>query len=185
MGATPIYHDTPTPDFDAAAGYPPAAIKTELGRRLYARMLERGWNQSELARSAGLGRDSISVYIRGKSMPGPGHLDALCKALEITPDDLMPGIHAATANRHGGSTGDSVPLEIRQVGAGKVWLKLNRAVSLDQAAKILAILDPDSRENEPPIANEPGTAADAKAKFCMEGPGVSVQLGGGKKRRAA
>ena len=36
---------------------PKALTKQEFGRRLQARMLEKEWNQSDLARASGLGRD--------------------------------------------------------------------------------------------------------------------------------
>ena len=41
--------------------------KQEFGRRVYALMMEKPWTQSELARASGLGRDSISQYVRGKA----------------------------------------------------------------------------------------------------------------------
>ena len=61
------------------------------------KLMERGWNQSELAhRTAPLlphsrvGRDNISKWIRGKVLPLPHHLAALCKVLECEPPDLLP-----------------------------------------------------------------------------------------------
>ena len=52
-------------------------------------MLDRGWNQSELARRADMGRDNVSGYINGKNLPGPKHLKALANALGVSPDELI------------------------------------------------------------------------------------------------
>ena len=50
---------------------PKSLTKQEFGKRLYSLMVERGWQQSDLARAAGIGRDSVSTYMRGHSLPGP------------------------------------------------------------------------------------------------------------------
>jgi len=81
------------------------AVYAEFGRRLQARMIQLGWNQSELSRRATeclprtakgqvqghtLGRDRISSYIRGKYLPRPEGLEAIAKALQCKPVDLLP-----------------------------------------------------------------------------------------------
>ena len=64
--------------------------KQEFGRRLYQQLLSQQINQSELARRSGLGRDSISQYVRGRSVPTPQNLEKIAEALQIEPDDLFP-----------------------------------------------------------------------------------------------
>lgn len=61
------------------------------GRRLYELMMAKGWNQSELARRAGLERHDVSYYIRGGDYPTPRHMKGLAAALGVTPRDLIPG----------------------------------------------------------------------------------------------
>ncbi|MCQ4160834.1 helix-turn-helix transcriptional regulator [Roseomonas sp. GC11] len=144
MSATPVYHSSePLADFDASAGYPPDSIKAEVGRRIAERLRTKGWNQSDLAREAGIGRDNVSTYVRGKSLPGPKILAAIAKALDCTAEDLAPGIHGATAaGRPGGAALAAPPLEIRQVSdsSGEVWVRMHRRMSLEQAMRIMAIL---------------------------------------------
>ncbi len=80
-------------------------VYAEFGRRLQARMIQLGWNQSELSRRAtaylprptkgqvqgyNLGRDRISSYVRGKYLPRPEALEAIAKALQCKPVDLLP-----------------------------------------------------------------------------------------------
>jgi transcriptional regulator with XRE-family HTH domain len=116
----------------------PAEItKIEFGRKLQQLHIDRGWNQSDLARAAGLGRDAISTYINGRSFPEPKSLRALADALQVPPDDLLPNSVALAMKQ------DPAPvLEIRQTAGhpDKVYLRVNRIVSLDQAAQIFNIL---------------------------------------------
>jgi transcriptional regulator with XRE-family HTH domain len=101
----------------------------------------KGWNQSELARRAavyvpegGMGRDVISTYVRGKSLPGPIHLTAICKALGVEPDDLLPSRGMPSAGA------DSPPLDMRDIGEGKVWLRINQSVDWSVAVRIINVL---------------------------------------------
>ena len=71
--------------------------KQEFGRRLYQQLLSQQINQSELARRSGLGRDSISQYVRGRSVPTPQNLEKIAEALQIEPDDLFPNYSAQAA----------------------------------------------------------------------------------------
>ena len=70
--------------------------KQEFGRRIYSLMLKKGMRQSDLARAADLPRDSISVYIRGRSLPTPLSLQKLAGALGVKAEDLLPN-HVETA----------------------------------------------------------------------------------------
>ncbi len=121
---------------------PKDAVKVEFARRLQAAMVQKGWRQSELARRAEaflpkgkkFGRDSISLYIRGKTLPGPVFLEALCKALGKEPDELLPtrGMPAAgEANP---------PLDVKDMNDGNVWLRVNQAVPWDIALEIMRLL---------------------------------------------
>ncbi len=124
---------------------PKDTVKIEFARRLQAAMVAKGWRQSELARRAEgylpggkkFGRDSISLYIRGKTLPGPVLLEALCKALDKTPEDLLPtrGMpHAGDANP---------PLDVKDLSDGNVWLRINQAVPWGKALEIMRILKGD------------------------------------------
>lgn len=111
-------------------GAPPEAVKTEFARRVQAAMVNKGWNQSELARRASLhmpdkkfGRDNVSNYIRGTSMPGPTHLNALARALGMpSADDKAP------------------PLDVKDLTDGRAWLRVNQAVDWQVAMQIVALL---------------------------------------------
>lgn len=125
-------------------GAPAEAIKADFARRLQGALNSKGWNQSDLARAADIGRDSVSVYLRGKSLPGPKHLTSISKALGVEPDDLLPGVEDAATAR-----GGLAAMEITQTtAAGRVWLKVNRSVSLKQLAEIIRILDSEPAGEE-------------------------------------
>lgn len=129
---------------DAGTDISPTHLtKQEFGRRLQNLMIEKGWNQSELARRAGLGRDAISTYVRGRSFPEPINLKKVADALSVNPHDLLPNtVEWAMAN-------DEHPaLEIKQSAThpDKVWIRVNQLVSFAQAAIIFNALHRNQEE---------------------------------------
>lgn len=124
---------------------PRALTKQEFGRRLHKLMLERDWNQSDLARAADVGRDMVSSYINGKRFPTPTSLNKLAKALDVSRDELLPnGMMSALDD-------ENPAIELKQaVGhPGKAWLRINRAMSFGTASKIVALIhEEDQAEKE-------------------------------------
>lgn len=131
------------PRADASAPQTPADVNREFARRLNAMMIERGWNQSELARQAAhhmpegkdFGRDCVSGYIRGLNVPQPVRLKALCAALGCDPDDLLPsrGVPSVDTRRP--------EIEMRALPGGKAHLRIDKAVSLKLALKIMSMIE--------------------------------------------
>ena len=107
-------------------------IAPDFGQRLASILQRKNWNQSDLARASGLGRDSISTYVRGMVFPDPKNLKKLADALGCSVSELVPGRDPQPDN-------DAI-FEIRQTSDGRVFVKINQSVSLDQAAKIFSIL---------------------------------------------
>lgn len=116
---------------------PKELSKLEFGRRLNKLMLDRGWNQSDLARAAGLGRDAVSTYVRGRSFPEPKSLRKLAEALGAKTEDLLPNTVALAMDAY-----TAPMLEIKQAAGhpDRVWLRVNRMVTLEQAAAIFNII---------------------------------------------
>lgn len=129
------------------------AVYAEFGRRLQARMIQLGWNQSELSRRAtaylpkpargqvqghSLGRDRISSYIRGKYLPRPEALEAIAKALQCKPADLLPP---------GGvpSVAEGPLMEMHSIDGLRVSIRLNRVVSQRVATKIMELLGSEDK----------------------------------------
>ncbi len=119
---------------------PKHLTKQEFGKRLYNLMLRKGWHQSELARQSGLPRDSISVYIRGKSLPTPLSLKQLADALDITPEELLPN-HAESAIDE---DMPSIEFKVSPNMPDRAWLRVNRLVSVRAALKIMDVLENDN-----------------------------------------
>lgn len=127
---------------------PKHLTKQEFGRRLYTLMIGRGWNQSELARQADLPRDSISTYVRGRTLPTPKSLQALAKALDMTPADLLPNAVESAVDEDM----PSIEMRVSTSAPGAAWLRVNRLVSLQTAAEVIRIIEADraashNREN--------------------------------------
>ncbi len=137
MAATRTRHTLPPADESIIDHTPRQLTKQEFGRKLMGLILERGWNQSELARRAGLNRDAISTYVRGVSFPDPRNLHKLAKALDTTAEKLLPNATIMAMET------DVAPmLEIRQASGhpDKVWVRVNQMVSFQQAADIFEVL---------------------------------------------
>lgn len=111
--------------------------KKEFGRRLFQRMLAKNWNQSDLARAAKLGRDAISTYIRGRSLPEPVSAKHLADALNCSVDDLYPRAGEPLVSER------NAPLmELRQLpdDPGMAHLRIDRKIPIEIAAKIVNLL---------------------------------------------
>jgi transcriptional regulator with XRE-family HTH domain len=70
-----------------------------LAKQLQHYLRKKGWSQADLARRANnampegsvkLNRDNISRYCRGENFPNPERIEAMCKALGITYEQLVP-----------------------------------------------------------------------------------------------
>lgn len=111
--------------------------KQEFGKRMYALMMKKGMNQSDLARASKLGRDSISTYVRGRSVPTPQNLEKLCAVLSVTPDELYPN-YAANA-----AAIEEPVLQVKQVAddTNMMWLTVNMKVDAATAIQVMQILN--------------------------------------------
>lgn len=130
---------------------PEALSKQEFGRRLQKALNDRNWSQADLAREVErvtgrkMGRDAISTYINGRSFPTPNSLNQLCKALQMTREELLPN---ALIN----ATRDEVPaFEMRAaVGQpGRAWVRVNRLMSFETATEIARLLNVEDSRVEP------------------------------------
>jgi transcriptional regulator with XRE-family HTH domain len=126
---------------DADGGFltPRALTRQEFGRRLFKLLNERGMNQSDLARQADMGRDSISTYVNGHTFPTPKNLRAMAEALGVEPHELLPNeIMSAFDDEH-------PAIELKQAAGhpGKAWLRVNRMMSFGTAARIVTLIEED------------------------------------------
>ena len=111
--------------------------KAEFGKRLFDLMQQKGWNQSELAKRADMGRDSVSTYIRGRSVPSPQNLEKLSNALNVKPEELYPNYEANSAAI------DEPLFQLKQVNdeSNMMWLTINMKVDSEKAIAVMKILN--------------------------------------------
>ncbi len=144
-----MYFNQSPAGVDLPSFAPKEQIRAEFARRVQAAMIRKGWNQSETARQAALhipdkrfGRDLVSGYVRGRILPSPVHLNALCRALGTTPEEIMPSGGLPSAGEV------SSPLKMEDIGEGRVLLQVNQVVDMGTALKILHLLqEKSSAEN--------------------------------------
>lgn len=119
---------------------PKHLTKQEFARRLYKLMIGKAWTQSELARQADLPRDSISTYMRAKSLPTPQSLQALAKAFGVKPEDLLPN-HMESAMSE---ENPAFSMQVSDSNPAKAWVRVNRLVNFSTATKIAELLEADA-----------------------------------------
>jgi transcriptional regulator with XRE-family HTH domain len=110
------------------------STKSEFAKRLYQKMLSKGWTQSQLARYSGLNRDAVSTYIRARSLPSPVSLAKLAKTLDCPPEELLPSYYEAVV--------DELParLEIKEIEAERGYMRLRCDMKLPKDLAIKAFM---------------------------------------------
>jgi transcriptional regulator with XRE-family HTH domain len=116
-------------------------VRRQFARKLEELLIARSWNQSELGRAAGLGRDAISTYIRGRCLPEPGNLKKIADALNTTPTQLIPQIvHVEEA--------ELPEFEMSSIAGGRMRVRLDKEFTSDRAMRIAALVQEQNKENE-------------------------------------
>jgi len=117
-------------------------------RKLHQAMTSRGLSQSDLAAEiwgrtkdkrgydVAKGRDRISVYLQGKSIPDPKNLAKIAEVLRMKVEDLAPDITASTVEKEN----PEIAMTAIAGHADKVHLQVNKLVSLELAAKVISLL---------------------------------------------
>ena len=112
--------------------------KQEFGRRLQSLLAQRGWTQAEFARKVGIGRDSISTYIRGKTIPNVTTLEKMAKILQLNSrSELYPNYEAE------GIVQDEMPEASIKTVRGKpnmMWVSVNQEMPAEKALRIMQLL---------------------------------------------
>jgi transcriptional regulator with XRE-family HTH domain len=111
--------------------------KEEFAKRLVQALDNKGWNQSQLARYAGLARDAVSTYVRARSLPSPDSLKKLAACLGVKPEDLLPNYFEAASNEQ------AARMEIKEIHGedGYMWLKVNMRLPKAVAIKVFMLIN--------------------------------------------
>ena len=135
------------------------AEKKAFGRQLRKLMGDKGLSGADLARQMSVhlpsgktvGRDNISWYLNGRSMPTQPNLIAMAKVLEIDPDFLMP---RDPATRPGEMPPPAATPEndirMRMSGDGMMHLQLNTHLPRELGWKILEMIEQHRKEPSAP-----------------------------------
>lgn len=126
-------------------------IKRQLARNLQRALADRGWSGAELARRASqytpkgtFGRDSISKYLKEQTLPNATHLDAMAKALNMDPDELLPNPMAARLARR---PSPESPVSMEAGKNGTARLRINEQVPIDVAIEVIRMIRKATAEN--------------------------------------
>ena len=110
--------------------------KQEFAKRLYETMVSKGWTQSELSRATDVGRDSISNYIRGISLPNPRNLKKLADGLGVEMSDLYPNFSMSAA----GMDVPSIQTRALPGDTNFMYLEINCKLPTDVALEVQQLI---------------------------------------------
>jgi transcriptional regulator with XRE-family HTH domain len=105
-----------------------------IGDRLRVLILQKGWNQSELARRSRITPTSVSNYVRGMHVPHPRQLAKLAETLGTTPEDIL------TANGEMAAGSRPVCLTPVDKRIGHLRLQVDQVVPAEVATQVIALL---------------------------------------------
>ena len=104
-------------------------------QKLLEHMQIKGWNQTQLAKQAGLkGRDAISRYVRGVSKPSRIALTKIAKAFNVPEEYLLPEYDVLETSKN------TLSMNTYELDETKVHFKANKVITIDQANRIFQIL---------------------------------------------
>tara|TARA_B100000902_G_scaffold59611_1_gene66617 strand:+ start:9211 stop:9615 length:405 start_codon:yes stop_codon:yes gene_type:complete len=111
--------------------------KQEFAKRLYKIIVAKNLTQSEVARMSGLGRDSISQYVRGLNIPKPTSLAKLAEALKVEPEELYPNYQAASVE-------EELPEQSFRAVSGDpefMWVRINIKLPKSKALEVMRLIN--------------------------------------------
>lgn len=131
-----------------------------VAERLRVLILEKGWNQSELARRSGMRPSNVSNYLRGSNVPNPKQLAKLAEALGTSPGEILNagGVLEAPKSR---------ALSVSQVGEreGHLRLQVDQVVPAEVATQVIGLLIPQiGQPSEDPVHGTPTADNDDNAE---------------------
>lgn len=139
--------------------------KTDFSRKILQLMGDKDLTQAELARRAGIGRDNITGYIRGRCLPRASHLKAIAEALNVQPDTLLEGRVFESPKEEPKADEFFAKIEQRGTDPSHVLLHVRQLVTMKQALQVMAAL------NEGP-GRGGGERINARARQTVEGEAV-------------
>jgi transcriptional regulator with XRE-family HTH domain len=147
-----------------------SASKAEFAERLRVAMERKGWTVADTARQVSrlLGEDDkfgsshLSHYLSGRAVPRARYLQALSRALDVRPEDLLPnrlpqgddtsqrsfeGLSSARADSaRAASQVDLV--HVRDYGDGTALLQVLQRVPWPTALEIMALVKGDTKPDD-------------------------------------
>ena len=145
--ARQVYYATPS-DTGAAA----TNMAEQFARRVTELMIEKGWNQSALARRAAahlpnqrMDRQLISSYLKGSHLPQQVRLEAIAKALGVKPYDLISSpdvewIGGKPTHTQRVSEDQASSASMESASGGKIRIKIDRELDAETALQIMALI---------------------------------------------
>lgn len=106
-------------------------VKARIAALIKDTLQQRDWNQSTLARQAGIPRDNVSRYSRGISMPSVEHAKKLAKVMNVDVNALLGTAPEVEVSE----------VDVKMTPSGRYLLNVRKELDADRLAKVLAALE--------------------------------------------
>jgi len=119
---------------------------THIAQSLHTLSLRHNMTQADICRATGLGRDSMSRYFRGLTVPDALSLTKMSRALTCTPRTIDPGASEILVPAPSAPTmGPAFEVTADPDRPDRMFLRINRPVSFVLAAKVMVLIEEYSR----------------------------------------
>ena len=148
-----------------------SASKAEFAERLRVAMERKGWTVADTARQVSrllgeqdkFGSSHLSHYLSGRAVPRARYLQALSRALDVRPEDLLPHrlpqgndisqrVPREGLSRPGADPVRSAPpvdlVHVRDYGDGTALLQVIQRVPWPTAIEIIALVKGDTKHDD-------------------------------------
>ena len=110
-------------------------MRQTFGRKIQEILSNKGLNQSDLAKTLRVSRNTINAYVRGQSLPSPASLVKLAEHFDMSTEDLLP----VTVRRP-----EQPSMTMKITDDGNAFLTINKKLTQSTAAKIVTLVSEDT-----------------------------------------
>lgn len=107
-------------------------VKKQFATSVRNELHRRGMTQRDLCRLTGMKPFEINKHLTERIAPRPEKVTLVAEALNLHPDDLVPGYVQAEGKPFGAN--------FKAMGNGKVWIEISGAYDHDDAMRIIGSL---------------------------------------------
>jgi transcriptional regulator with XRE-family HTH domain len=117
--------------------------RAHVAEKLHTLSLKNGWRQADVCRATGLGRDSVSRYFQGATLPEALAISKLAQAFNVAPTDIDP--EAGFTRITPIAPARQVEVTLDPARKGYAMLRIDQPVRLGTIGRIIQMIEDDEK----------------------------------------